>query len=379
MADEINREKVEGVENVYSVDYTQDIDEYTKINSDVDKDKVLYYTDLDTSAKAELFTTVSEAKQKADDMIRKFPNHIVKFYMFYYTETYNSDGELSGVKQELCQVVPGTIPSGDSSWDDRYRQVKRKNLKKTYDKIDFITVYRPLNGIKWYTVSKEELAKELAVIKEFYGLTNFPDKVGDFYFSKKIGKWLATDELGSIIAGYEAAGQKIPVIYIDEELENGYNRAEKKTIWELLWESVVNIFKGIGSFLESVFGIFFSKDRWDKFWKSFEDGNNNFVPDNIEQFWHNIWQWTDSEGKKIFDFSSIGDSSSSSFTDFIQSLMSKLATLKIFPDGSDIFEGIDNKISEIKEALGKQSSFWGDLWQTLVNKILSLFGINLDD
>jgi hypothetical protein len=77
--------------------------------------------------------------------------------------------------------------------------VNRRGLKSIYDKVDFIMIYRPKNRIKWYTVSKEELNEEIAVIKSFYGLNNFPDKVGDFYFSKKIGKWLATTDLADIM------------------------------------------------------------------------------------------------------------------------------------------------------------------------------------
>ena len=278
---EVDRdEKGNKIQNVQSSTFVQNPNN----NSDITQNPIeLYYTDLDIQDNAELFINASDASIKAQNMLHKFPNHIIKFYMFYYTEQYRN-GELIGVKKELCQVVPGTRLTAGSEQEKRdYRQVKRKSLKSVYDKIDFITIYRPLNGVKWYTVSKDELNTELAVIKEFYGLTNFPDKTGDFYFSKKIGKWLATNELSSILQGYKDGGQEVPIIYPDE-IVDGYIKAEKKSILEIIWDYIVQFFTGIGDIIGGLLGIDNDKiqQRLENFWNGLKDTNGNWIPDGID-------------------------------------------------------------------------------------------------
>lgn len=362
MSEEINRkdvsldEKGKPIEHVKGADFIQTPNN----NTDITQHKVeLYYTDLDVQDDAELFTHSSDAYIKAQNMMHKFPNHIVNFYMFYYEEL--TPTELRSMSQQtletrfgvsnltefkerfginssidfttytknilitrICRCIPGTARDGD----ERYRDVKKRNLKKLYDKIDFIQVYRPRNGIKWYTVSKDELNTELAVIKEFYGLTNFPDKVGEFYYSKKIGKWLATEELAGLL---EFWGENIPVIYVDELGDGQAAAVEHKTLLQLLWEMIVNFFKGIGGIIGRIFGALFNQTKWNEIF-DFDDDN---IPKTIGGLIETI---TDNKIKLAFPIKEEYDT-----------LNDKLDNLHNFFNSwiSSIWNELKNKLSEL--------------------------------
>jgi len=88
-------------------------------------------------------------------------------------------------------------------------------------------------------------------MKSFYGLTNFPDKVGDYYFSKKIGKWLATDELKE----YGSIG----CIDLNDDNETDYPEPTTRTVLDY----IIAFFKGLGEKLKNIFGLFFNKNAWD--------------------------------------------------------------------------------------------------------------------
>lgn len=267
------------IQNVQSSNFIQSPNN----NSDITQSLVeLYYTDLDTSDDAELFIKPSDAAIKAQNMLHKFPNYIVKFFMFYYEpKEYGDDGNPISYRRRLCQVVPGEQDPDNS----HYRIVKRKSLKSIYDKVDFIMIYRPKNTIKWYTVSKEDLQTELAVICEFYGLTNFPDKVGDFYFSKKIGKWLATKELNDIIAkDYDGEIEKIPVFYPDEETDSAIP-TQYKTWAEILMDWVDGLWEGTAQVLENIFAPIksVSEALWEDITGLFQDEDGDWIPDTLEK------------------------------------------------------------------------------------------------
>lgn len=263
--------------NIYSTHFVQDptLDRNTDVQNTID----LYYTDLDTKDENQLYMSPGDAQTKAKNLSHLFPNHIVKMFMFYYEPNTNQ----TSYTRKLCQVVPGIVYTKD----ERFRIVKRKNLKSIYDKIDFILVYRPKNRIKWYTVSKEELNEELAVIRSFYGLTNFPDKVGDFYFSKKIGRWLVTNEFNEIVSKYYAGNvDSIPVFYPDENEDSPVIPAKQKTWYEILADWFGEGFARAGEVVEAALSPIkdIAGSLWEDIMGLFKDEDQNWIPDTLEKF-----------------------------------------------------------------------------------------------
>lgn len=245
----------ENNDNVYYTSYTQKLDQNTQLNTDVQKDINLWYTDLDPEAKAELFMNESDAVLKAKAQLSFFPTECVQLFAFYYT----IDNSQLQAMENLCQIIPkGDSYTGGNSAAG-LRKVTRRHLKWLYDKVDFVRIRRPKNTIKWYEVSKDELSDYLSIIQQFYGLTNFPDKEGDYYFSKKIGKWLATDFLKDHPSWDEIDlnnwGTTEPVI------------VKQKTILDY----IIAFFQGLGKKLGSIFGVFFNPEKWEEMVNGFFD------------------------------------------------------------------------------------------------------------
>lgn len=232
-----NKEPVENIDNVYLVNYEQDE------NGEVTQHLEMYYTDCDYETPARVFTTPEEAEARRNEEIltKSFPIDIVQFYMFIYTE----DPETGNLQQSLTQVIPGNII--DSETQNTRRSVTRKELKDLYNKVDYIRISNAPNPIGWYSVSNKEVREAVAMIKQFYGLTNFPEKTGDFVFSKTVGRWLATNDLKNI--------QILDVVDLNEKTIENIDKPKNK---------LGAFFEGVGNFVADFFSGF-NLTKWNDF------------------------------------------------------------------------------------------------------------------
>lgn len=131
----------------------------------------------------------------------------------------------------------------------------RKQIKKIVNLIDYIELYRPKNGVKWYTISKKEFDERVGILNQYWGM-NLPTKTGTYLYSKKVNKWLASTEYDGLIA---------TAIDIDfnqlEAITSGSSGAGTQLS---IWDYITAFFVGLGKKLGNIFGVFFNPTKWEE-------------------------------------------------------------------------------------------------------------------
>ena len=369
----VNRDQSSEHTNVHAVHFTQNTTQYS-INSEVVTDKDLYYTDLDPLPKAELFINESDAIIKAEKSLSFFPTECIELYAFYYTIENNAPVE------NLCKIIPKGQAYTGGNPKAGLRSVQRKHLKELYDKVDFIRIRRPKNRIKWYEVSREELQEYLAIVKEFYGLTNFPDKAGDYYFSKKIGKWLATDKLAKITV--------LKTIDLNDTNPGQTFAAHSKNFWEILSDILI----GFGTKIFGFLGGFFDKEKWEDFITQLMNQVQNAAEEydlSSQQFRDKVKNGDFSDLTRFnfnlsnifsFDFSSLDGSNRNNRTlrawfdeakQNIQNTINGFGTAS----GGNLKAKIEDRQQSIKSGFtGQSTGLFSQIWNDLLNWLASNLG-----
>lgn len=416
MSNDTNRKgPSEQSDNVWHTTYIQN--PALTENSDVQHEIDLYYTDLDPLAKAELFMDESGAVNKAKYELSFFPTECFELISVYYTFD-NNNNKIDHYQKN----IPKGNTVNDSSTYQRAgcRRVTRRHLKNLYDQIDFIRVKRPMNTIKWYTISREELSNFISIMQEFYGLTNFPEKTGDYYFSKKIGKWLATD----ILKKFEENGGQYEIVDWDRVGQSG---AAPRTVQRTLFDRFFDFLKGLGVKIFGFLGGLFDKDKWDGFIDTVKDGTEAIFNLDDNTLLNGTWDWDTLFGgtiklKNIFPIgrqghsedngntvlgllggigTTIGDkindllgllggnNQQSSIADKLNWIKQKMAenyNFKFTDDNDNpitFWDGITSKFNSVTQGINSifntSASWWNKtLWNKIAQKIIDLLHLNID-
>lgn len=259
--------------------------------------------------------------------------------MYIYGFTYIN----SEYKQVLFRI---TYPSPENF------KPTRKQIKKIVDLLDYIELYRPKNGIKWYTISKKEFNERVGILNQYWGM-NLPTKTGEYRYSKKVNKWLASTD-------FEEMSRNGIVDVSFNDLCNMITtsagaQGTSRTLIDIMKERLDNFINGFKSVLNDFFGGFFNPTGFMNLWESFwQDDNNNWIPDGIENaFTIKI----DLKRDYNFDFG----------LDNIDS----------------VWTGITNKFTSftngINSIFNTSASWWNKtLWNKIAQKIIDLLHLNID-